>query len=436
MKLKEDNPKRIAQHQRAALNEIELLRQLSHPNVIKLKGVCTENGHLHALTELMDGGCLETLATDCNRDLTWSIRLHLALDIARAMKYIHNKGYIHRDLTASNVLLKLTNSRQGLRAVVADFGLATKLPKKEIKLPVVGSPFYMSPECLNSKYYDEKTDVFSFGIILIQLILRTDSDPDHIARTTAYGLNYAEVGKKVKETSCPLALLADAFYCCQVDPKERPSFSKLTVDLGRLLNSPNYHEIVADQESLPGIVRSTHLKKIADNIECKKRSNRKLPGGHLFSLTAAVVGSVMSELDAANDYTLLDRSIFELRFQHKKLMPGSASSDEFLWRSTDELDSSITSVSDCETTLRRTHSFPKRKRKDEKEDISELSDDADSGVALGLLKSPTNFKIFNQKSECDFITPNKVWNLAKACEERDKEAQFSSRRRKMGCAMD
>lgn len=420
--MKDENPKRFALHYRTALNEIELLRKLSHQNVIKLKGVCTENGHLHPLTELIDGGCLESVILDTNRNLTWSTRLHLALDIARAMKYIHSKGYIHRDLTASNILLKTIKGKERLQAVVADFGLATRIPKRGFRLPTVGSPFYMSPECLNSKFYDERTDVFSFGIILIQLILRCDSDPERIARTNAYGLDYVEVGKKVKGTMCPLAFLADAFYCCQVDPKERPNFSKLSVDLGRLLNSPNYQEIVADQESLSEIVRSTYLKKIADSIKSKNKVSQKLPGGHLVSLTASVIGDLMSELDTEYAPTILDRSIFELKFQRrKKFLPGSTSGDEFLWRSMDELESSLSSLSDNELVFPWNNTVI-RKQRDE-EDLSEFSDD--SGIAISLLngmRSPTHRSKLN---DGEFITPNTVWTLAKLCEERDRDSPNS-----------
>lgn len=433
LKTKDENPRRVALNYRTALNEIELLHRLNHQNVIKLKGVCIEYGRLHALTELMDCGCLESWATDLSREFSWSLRLHIALDIARGMKYIHGQGYVHRDLTASNVLLKSTNSKEGVKAVVGDFGLATNIPKKGIQLPIVGSPFYMSPECLNSQYYDNRTDVFSFGIILIQLILRSDSDPERISRTSAYGLDYVEVGKKVKGTLCPLALLAEAFHCCLVDPKERPNFSILSMEFGRLLNSPKEHEIVADQETLASTVGFTHLKKITENIECRKRVNRKLPGGHLFSVTPTVIGVIMSELDVSYVTSPVDKSIFEIKFRKgKKFIHGSTSSDEFMWKSTDELDSSITSISDTETTLRRSHSLPPRKKKDDKDDVSELSDDADSGVAVDILKrikSPNNSNRFPEFPDRNTTIPNIVWRLAKMYEELDKTVQSSAIRK-------
>uniref|UniRef100_A0A8D0DYU0 dual-specificity kinase n=1 Tax=Salvator merianae TaxID=96440 RepID=A0A8D0DYU0_SALMN len=214
------------------LKEVQLMNRLSHPNILKFMGVCVHQGQLHALTEYINCGNLEQLL-DGNQHLSWTIRVKLALDIALGLSYLHYKGIFHRDLTSKNCLIK--QDENGYSAIVGDFGLAEKIPDFSEKLPVVGSPYWMAPEVLRDEPYNEKADVFSYGIILCEIIARIQADPDYLPRTENFGLDYDAFQHMVGD--CPPNFLQLAFNCCNMDPKLRPSFADIVKTLEEILSN-------------------------------------------------------------------------------------------------------------------------------------------------------------------------------------------------------
>ncbi|NXM57979.1 TESK1 kinase, partial [Illadopsis cleaveri] len=218
------------------LREVQLMNRLSHPNILRFMGVCVHQGQLHALTEYINGGNLEQLL-DSPVPLSWSMRVKLALDIAHGLRYLHSKGIFHRDLTSKNCLVRCEAS--GYTAVVGDFGLAEKIPtysegSEKEPLAVVGSPYWMAPEVLRGEIYNEKADVFAYGIILCETIARVPADPDYLPRTEDFGLDITTFRTMVG-TDCPAAFLQLAFHCCSMEPTSRPSFLEITQCLESIL---------------------------------------------------------------------------------------------------------------------------------------------------------------------------------------------------------
>ncbi|NXI03079.1 TESK2 kinase, partial [Pachycephala philippinensis] len=253
------------------LKEVQLMNRLSHPNILRFMGVCVHKGQLHALTEYINCGNLEQLL-DGNQHLPWTVRVKLAYDIAMGISYLHYKGIFHRDLTSKvscpdnnssvwflfcfvlffhNCLIK--HDENGYSAIVGDFGLAEKIPDHRYvsllngKLPVVGSPFWMAPEVLRDEPYNEKADVFSYGIILCEIIARIQADPDYLPRTENFGLDYDSFQHMVGD--CPPDFLQLAFNCCNMDPKLRPSFADIVKTLEEMLNRLRNEDSERDRNS-------------------------------------------------------------------------------------------------------------------------------------------------------------------------------------------
>ncbi|XP_047316720.1 integrin-linked protein kinase 1-like [Impatiens glandulifera] len=154
-------------------HEVDLLVQLRHPNIVQFLGAATDKKPLMLITEYLRGGDLHQYLRDKGA-LSALPAINLALDIARGMAYLHNEPnvIIHRDLKPRNVLL-VNSSADHLK--VGDFGLS-KLIRVEKAHDVykltgeTGSYRYMAPEVFKHRKYDKKVDVFSFAMILYQML--------------------------------------------------------------------------------------------------------------------------------------------------------------------------------------------------------------------------------------------------------------------------
>ncbi|XP_072909735.1 LIM domain kinase 1a isoform X1 [Hemitrygon akajei] len=222
--------------QRTFLKEVKVMRCLDHPNVLRFIGVLYKDKRLNFITEYIKGGTLRSIIKDLDTPLPWDHRVSFARDIAEGMSYLHSMNIIHRDLNSHNCLV-----RENKTLVVADFGLSrlmvddkkqenqSTMRKQDRKkrYTVVGNPYWMAPEMINGKSYDEKVDIFSFGIVLCELIGRVNADPDYLPRTTDFGLNVPVFLDRYCPEDCPTAFFPLAVMCCDLDPEKRPSFTKL-----------------------------------------------------------------------------------------------------------------------------------------------------------------------------------------------------------------
>ena len=156
--------------QQDVINEATILGKLDHPNIIKLFEAFESKVPKHTLnivTEYADGGDLsEKIKSQNNKPFTESDILDYFTQICLALKHIHEKKIIHRDLKSGNVFLM----QSGL-VKLGDFGIAKNFQNTMDKAKtMVGTPYYLSPEILENKPYDAKSDIWSLGVLLYEMM--------------------------------------------------------------------------------------------------------------------------------------------------------------------------------------------------------------------------------------------------------------------------
>ncbi|XP_062165447.1 probable receptor-like protein kinase At1g80640 [Alnus glutinosa] len=153
-------------------NEVNLLSKIQHPNIISLLGSSVYGETRFIVYELMQNGCLETQLHGPSHGsaLTWHMRMKIALDAARGLEYMHehcSPAVIHRDLKSSNILLD-----SNFNAKLSDFGLAvTDGTQNKNNIKLSGTLGYVAPEYLLDGKLTDKSDVYAFGVVLLELLL-------------------------------------------------------------------------------------------------------------------------------------------------------------------------------------------------------------------------------------------------------------------------
>jgi len=155
------------------LKEIQVLKELEHPNIIKIFEYYIDNRYHYIITELLTGGELYETILKCQK-FNEKKAAYIMKQILSALNYLHSKGIVHRDIKPENILVqnddkKNKNYLDEIHIKIIDFGASNFFKENEILTLKVGSPYYIAPEVLN-KCYNEKCDIWSAGVVLYVML--------------------------------------------------------------------------------------------------------------------------------------------------------------------------------------------------------------------------------------------------------------------------
>jgi len=205
------------------LSEAHIMKKLRHPKLIQLYAVCTQEEPIYIITELMKNGSLLEYLQGKGRTMKLAQLIDMAAQIAAGMAYLESQNYIHRDLAARNVLVG-----DSLIVKIADFGLARLIKEDEYEARV-GARFpikWTAPEAANYSRFSIKSDVWSFGILLTELV--TFGRIPYPGMTNAEVLHQVEHGYRMAAPQgCAPALYDIMLECWHKDPMKRPTFETL-----------------------------------------------------------------------------------------------------------------------------------------------------------------------------------------------------------------
>ncbi|CAL9106095.1 unnamed protein product [Musa textilis] len=218
----ENDPERAQLMEQQFGQEVMMLANLKHPNIVRFIGACRKPMVWCIVTEYAKGGSVrQFLMRRQNRSVALKLAVKQALDIAKGMEYVHGLGFIHRDLKSDNLLIFADKSIK-----IADFGVARIEVKTEGMTPETGTYRWMAPEMIQHRPYNQKVDVYSFGIVLWELITGMLPFPN----MTAVQAAFAVVNKGVRPVipqDCLPALGEIMTRCWDANPDVRPSFSEI-----------------------------------------------------------------------------------------------------------------------------------------------------------------------------------------------------------------
>ncbi|XP_024523559.1 G-type lectin S-receptor-like serine/threonine-protein kinase At1g34300 [Selaginella moellendorffii] len=212
--------------------EVATLGRVHHVNLVKLLGYCAEGSHRLLVYEFLSNGSLDQECSDL-----WGTRYSIALGVAKGITYLHEECYdciLHCDIKPQNVLLD-----ENFCPKVSDFGLA-KLTDKERALDVTtirGTRGYMAPEWVGDRPITSKVDVYSYGMVLLELL--SGNDKSRIGQNRYFPVwafqkyvagelhAIADPGLKSLEWNEFERMIKVAFWCIQLDARSRPSMSRV-----------------------------------------------------------------------------------------------------------------------------------------------------------------------------------------------------------------
>ena len=213
---------------------------LEHPNIVNIYDVGSENGMHYIVMEYVEGITLKTYI-EKKGQLTFKEAVSIAIQVGRGIEAAHNKGIIHRDIKPQNIII----STEG-KVKVTDFGIARAATSNTISSDVMGSVHYASPEQARNGFVDGKSDIYSLGIVMYEMVTgRGPFDGDTTVAVAIQHLQEEIVPPSAYAPNLPISMEKIILKCTQKNPDRRyESMTALLADLRKALISPNEDFVV------------------------------------------------------------------------------------------------------------------------------------------------------------------------------------------------
>ena len=248
--------------------EAQAAASLMHPNIVNVYDVGAENDIYYIVMELVEGITLKKYIERKAR-LSYKEAVSIAIQVSMGIEAAHNNHIIHRDIKPQNIII----SREG-KVKVTDFGIAKAATSNTITSNVMGSVHYTSPEQARGGYSDEKSDIYSLGITLFEML--TGRVPFNGETTVAIAIKHIQeemTSPKELVPEIPGSVEAIVMKCCQKSPDRRyQNMAEVIADLKQSLISPDEDFVVArdmDEEA------STRTISEAEMVQIKRKAQRQ-----------------------------------------------------------------------------------------------------------------------------------------------------------------
>lgn len=225
------------------INEILVMRESAHPNIVNFKDSYLWKGDLWVVMEYMEGGSLTDVVTaHCMSEAQIAA---VSRETCEGLRHLHSKGVIHRDIKSDNILLSLTGDVK-----LTDFGFCARIadPLQTKRTTMVGTPYWMAPEVVTRKEYGPKVDIWSLGIMAIEML---EGEPPYLNENPLRALYLIATNgtPKIKDWDKLSSVFRDYLQAClTVDAEKRPNAEQLL--------RHEFFKYSAKLSSLSGMIKS------------------------------------------------------------------------------------------------------------------------------------------------------------------------------------